>query len=140
MSLPAHRVHWSFWAVGVVSMIWNLLSVVNFFVQMNPAMLDAYRESERTIVEGRPSWATAMFAVAVFAGALGSIAVLVRRSIAVPLFMLSFVGVVGTMIHSLSLGIEFSAGEILGIIVMPMVVPVFLIWYSRFAARQGWLR
>lgn len=134
------RVHWSFWAIGAVSLIWNVLSVVNFFVQMNPSMLEAYRESERAIVENRPLWATAMFAVAVFAGTLGSAALLVRKTLAFSLFIVSLVGVVGTMVHSLSLGIEFGVGEVLGIILLPLLVPAFLIWYSTFAARQGWLR
>ena len=49
------NIHWSFWAVGAVSLIWNVLGVMNFFAQMNPEMLAAYRESERAIVEGRPA-------------------------------------------------------------------------------------
>jgi Na+/proline symporter len=65
-------VHWSFWAVGIVALIWNVLGVINFFAQMNPDVLAAYRESERAIVEGRPAWATAAFAIAVFGGALGA--------------------------------------------------------------------
>ena len=41
------RVHWSFWLIGVVALVWNVGGVINFFVQMNPEMLDAFRESER---------------------------------------------------------------------------------------------
>lgn len=136
-SLPG--VHWSFWVISVVTLIWNILGAANFFVQMNPDMLEAYRESERAIVEGRPAWATGTFALAVFAGALGSVLLLLRRSAAFPLFVASFVGVVGTLIHSISVGIEFGFGEMLGIILMPLFVAAFLIWYSRFTARRGWL-
>ena len=121
-------------------MVWNVLSVVNFVVQMNPAMLEMYRESERVIVEGRPTWATAMFAVAALAGTLGSVALLVRRSVATILFSVSLVGVIGTMIHSLSAGIQFSLGEVLGIILMPLLVPAFLIRYAGHARRKGWLK
>ena len=64
-------VHWSFWAIGAVALIWNVLGVVNFFVQVNPDVLAAYRESERALVEGRPAWASGAFAIAVFGGALG---------------------------------------------------------------------
>ncbi len=28
-------VHWSFWVIGAVALIWNLMGVMNFFVQMN---------------------------------------------------------------------------------------------------------
>ena len=43
--------HWSFWLIGVVALIWNVLGVVNFFMQMDPDVLAAYRASERAIVE-----------------------------------------------------------------------------------------
>jgi len=124
-------VHWSFWLIGAVALIWNVLGVVNFFVQMNPDMLAAYRESERAIIEGRPAWATAAFAVAVFGGALGCLLLLLRKSVAYYLFIASLLGVIVAMIHTLGGGIDFGLGEILGIIVMPLVVAAFLIWYSK---------
>jgi hypothetical protein len=89
------RIHWSFWAIGAAGLIWNALSAVNFFVQMNPEMLAAYRESERLIVESRPAWATGTFALAVFAGTFGCAALLLRRSAAFILLLASFVGVMG---------------------------------------------
>ena len=47
-------VHWNFWLIGAVMLIWNVMGCINFFVQMNPDLLAAYRDSERTIIEGRP--------------------------------------------------------------------------------------
>ncbi|MDX1487799.1 MAG: hypothetical protein R3268_06335 [Acidiferrobacterales bacterium] len=133
-------VHWSFWAIGAVALIWNVLGCINFFVQMNPDMLAAYRESERAIVEGRPAWATAAFAIAVFGGALGCLLLLLRKSAAYYLFIASLLGVIVTMTHTLGVGIDFGLGEILGIILMPLVVAVFLIWYSKWAQSKGWVR
>jgi hypothetical protein len=43
------------------------------------------------------------------------------------------------MIHALSVGIDFGIGEILGIILMPLVVASFLIWYSKLAQSKGWV-
>jgi hypothetical protein len=43
------------------------------------------------------------------------------------------------MVHTVSLGIDFGLGEILGIILMPLVVAAFLIWYSKQAESKGWL-
>ncbi len=114
------------------------MSVVNFFVQMNPDVVAAFRESERAIIEGRPAWATAGFAIAVFGGALGCVLLLLRKSAAVYLFVASLFGVVVTMVHALGSGIEFSLGEILGIILMPLAVAAFLVWYSKWAERKGW--
>ena len=132
-------VHWSFWLIGAGALIWNVMGVINFFVQMNPDVLAAYRESERAIVEGRPTWATGAFAIAVFGGALGCLLLLLRKSAAYYLFIGSLLGVIVTMIHTLGVGIDFGLGEILGIILMPLVVAVFLIWYSKQAESKGWI-
>ena len=132
-------VHWSFWVIGAIALIWNVMGVINFFMQMNPDMLAAYRESERAIVEGRPAWATGAFAIAVFGGALGCLLLLLRKSAAYYLFILSLLGVIATMAHTLGVGSGFGLGEILGIILMPLVVAAFLIWYSKQAERKGWI-
>jgi len=115
------------------------MGVVNYFAQMNPDMLAAYRESERAIIEGRPAWATGAFAIAVFGGALGSLLLLLRKSAAYYLFIGSLLGVIVTMFHTLGAGIEFGLGEILGVILMPLVVAAFLIWYSKQAEARGWI-
>jgi len=132
-------VHWSFWVIGAVALIWNVMGVINFFVQMNPDMLAAYRESERAIIEGRPAWATGAFAIAVFGGALGCFLLLLRNSAAYYLFIASLLGVIVTMTHTLGAGIDFGPGEILGIVLMPLVVPTLLIWYSKHAESKGWI-
>lgn len=132
-------VHWSFWVIGTIALIWNVMGVINFFVQMNADALTAYRESERAIVEGRPAWATGAFAIAVFGGALGCLLLLLRKSAAYYLFIASLLGVIVTMTHTLGVGIDFGLGEILGIILMPLVVAAFLIWYSKQAESKGWI-
>jgi hypothetical protein len=133
-------VHWSFWLIGAIALIWNGLGAVNFLVQMSPDSISAYRESERLIIDGRPLWATAAFAVAVFGGTIGGLLLLLRRSVAFHLFAASLLGVLVTMLHTLGSGIEFGLGEILGIILMPVVVAAFLAWYSTLAQRKGWIR
>jgi hypothetical protein len=133
------EVHWSFWVIGAVALIWNVMGVINYFVQMNPDVLTAYRESERVIIDGRPAWATGAFAIAVFGGALGSLLLLLKKSVAYYLFIASLLGVIVTMAHTLGVGIDFGLGEILGIILMPLVVAAFLIWYSIQAESKGWI-
>ncbi|MDX1486620.1 MAG: hypothetical protein R3268_00360, partial [Acidiferrobacterales bacterium] len=98
MNVRSASIHWSFWLIGAIALIWNILGIINFFVQMNPDMLIAYRESERAVIEGRPAWATAAFAMAVFSGALGCFLLLVKRFVAFYLFIVSLLGVIVTMI------------------------------------------
>ena len=132
--------HWSFWLIGAIALLWNGGGVANYFVQMDPEMLEAYRESERALVENRPAWATAGFAVAVFGGAIGSILLLLRHSTSFYPFAASVLGVIVTMIHALGSGVEFSGGELAGIIAMPLVVAGVLVWYSLFSKNRGWLK
>ena len=109
-------VHWSFWAIGVVTLIWNAMGGINFIVQMMPDMITAYPEAEQAIIVGRPLWATAAFGIAVFSGAIGSILLLMRKSSAYYLFIVSIIGVIVTMVHTFSSGIKFETGENFGII------------------------
>ena len=135
-------VHWSFWAIGAVALIWNVVGVINFFMQMNPDVLAAYRESERAIVEGRPAWATVAFAIAVFGGALGCLLLLLRKSAAYYLFIASLLGVIVTVTHTLGMAgstIDLTPFEISGYILMPLAVAAFLIWYSKQAKSKGWI-
>ena len=138
----ASDVHWRFWAIGAVALIWNVMGVMNFFMQMNADVLAAMPESHRAIVEGRPAWATGGFAIAVFGGALGCILLLLRKSAAYYLFIASLLGVIVTMIHTLSIvssAIDFSLFDISMIVLMPLVVAALLIWYSKHAESMGWI-
>ena len=132
-------IHWSFWVISTLMLIWNVMGCVNYFIQMNPEMVSSYRETEQAIISARPSWATVAFAVAVFGGALGCVLLMLKKSISFYLFIASLLGVVVTMIHTLGAGIDFGIGEISGIIIMPLVVATFLIWYSKYAENKGWI-
>ena len=136
------RVHWSFWAIGAVALIWNGMGVMNFFMQMNADTLASFPESQRAIIEGRPTWATAGFAIAVFGGALGCVLLLLRKSAAFYLFVASLLGVIVTSAHTLGMAgstPDFSPVEIVMMILMPLVVAAFLIWYSKQAGNKGWI-
>ena len=135
-------VHWSFWTIGALALIWNVMGAINFLVQMNADAVAAMPETHRAIVEGRPAWATGGFAVAVFGGALGCLLLLLRKPAAYYLFVASLLGVIVTMIHAIGIAgsaIDFGLFEILMMIVMPLAVAAFLIWYSKRAESKGWI-
>ena len=129
-------VHWSFWAIGAVALIWNVMGVINFFMQMNPDVLADYPEAARSLVKGRPAWATGAFAIAVFGGALGCLLLLLRMSAAHYVFIASLLGVIVTNIHTF--GIAGSTEIWVGSL-MSLVVAAFLIWYSKQAESKGWI-
>ncbi len=135
-------INWSFWVIGAVALIWNIMGVINFFVQMNSNMLASFPESHRVIIEGRPLWATGAFAIAVIGGALGCLLLLLKKSLAMYLFMASLLGVIVTMIHALGVPgstIDSGPGEFVLTIVMPLAVAIFLIWYSKWTESKNWI-
>ncbi|MDX2504801.1 MAG: hypothetical protein QNL62_10035 [Gammaproteobacteria bacterium] len=131
--------HWSFWIITTFMLIWNVMGCINFFVQMNPEMVASYRDNEQAIISGRPVWATIAFAIAVFGGALGCVLLMIKKHVAFYIFIASLLGVIVTTAHTLNIGIKFGIGEIIGIILMPTLLAVFLIWYSKLAERKGWI-
>ncbi len=135
-------VHWSFWAIGAIALLWNAMGVMNLFWQMNSDNLAAMPELHRAIAEGRPTWATAAFALAVFGGALGCLLLLLRKRAASYLMIASFIGMVVHMFSYFgmaNLAVGFSPSDIVLIVVMPIAVAAFLIWYTKRAESKGWI-
>ena len=136
----ARGVHWSFWAIGVVALIWNVMGGINYVAQMNADTVSSMPESYRAVIEGRPAWATGAFAIAVFGGALGCLLLLLRKSAATYVFIASLLGVIVTMIHAL--GVTGSTIDFTPVWIgtsMSLVVAMFLIWYSKWVERKGWI-
>ncbi len=136
------HVHWSFWLISIYFLTWNIMGSMNFFVQMNADMVASFPETHRAIIEGRPIWATAGFALAVFGGALGCLLLLLRKSVAYYLFIISLVGMVITMIHTFNVvtsTTNFSTIDIFIMMLLPMIVAVFLLWYSKLVEGKGWI-
>jgi len=130
-------VHWSFWVIGVVGLIFNLMGCINFFSQMNAEMVASMPEAYRAIVETRPAWATGAFAIAVFGGVLGGLLLLLRKSAAYYVFIASLIGAVAAQIPFLGMA-DFPVEALTGGL-MQLVVGAFLIWYSKWAERKGWI-
>ncbi|MGI9326765.1 MAG: hypothetical protein ACR2PZ_16215 [Pseudomonadales bacterium] len=128
-------VHWSFWAIAGVTLLYNLAGVGNYMMQMDANNLAALPDAYREIIESRPSWATGAFALAVFGAALGCLLLLLRKSAALYVFIASLLGAVVTMMHTLGTApLEFVIGNL-----VQLLVTVFLIWYAKHAQRKKWI-
>ncbi len=133
----------SFWIISGLFLVWNLMGVMAFVMQvtMSDEAMAALPEAQRDLYLNTPSWASAAFAVAVLGGTLGCIFLLARKSWAVPVFILSLVGILVQMFHAFALS---PALEVLGAgsVGMPLVVTagaIFLIWYARRARDRDWI-
>ncbi len=126
-------VRWSLWAVGIIAVVWNAMGCINFLSQMDAEAVAAMPEAYRTLVEGRPAWATVAFAVAVFGGVAGGVLLLLKSSAAYPVFVASLLGAVGAQLPLLGMA-DFPVDAVVGGL-MQVVVGAFLVGYSRHRAR-----
>ena len=132
-----------FWIAAGLSLVWNLMGVMAYIAQvtMTEEALNALPEAERLLYEATPAWANGAFAFAVWGGALGCILLLIRKSIATPVLIVSLLGVVVQMYHSFFV-IDSMAVYGPGDTIMPIMVvlwSIFLVWFSRSSTAKGWI-
>ena len=137
-----NKPHLSFWIVGILALVWNLLGAINFIAQMNPEMVAAMSEAHQVLINGRPLWGTIAFGVAVFGGSLGCILLLMRKSLAVFAFVASLLGVMIQLAPNFKLAgeINMTPTGILMMLVMPLLIAAFLAWFSLQTQNKGWIK
>ncbi|WP_259365531.1 hypothetical protein [Colwellia sp. BRX10-3] len=125
-----------FRVAAILALVWNLLGVMAFVshIMITPEMIAELSQKEQALYDSVPLWATIAFTVAVFAGALGSIALLMKKSICYPLFIASLVAVLVQMFHSFIMSNSYEVYGPGGTI-MPLMVIVIALILVRFAAK-----
>ncbi|MEP3889685.1 MAG: hypothetical protein ABJN69_04410 [Hellea sp.] len=134
----------AFWIISIAALLWNFMGVAAYIMmtQMTPEQAaEGYGQAFADIFATKPAWATGAFAIAVFAGLLGCIGLLMRKKWARLLFIVSFLGVIihniwGVMAGTLSVIGTFD--KVMTIAVL--AIAVFLIWFARKKTEQGVLR
>ncbi|UJH68049.1 hypothetical protein [Allomuricauda sp. SCSIO 65647] len=132
-----------FWVVSSVALVWNLMGVFNYLNQAynQEAILESLTQAQREVFEGIPAWATAAFAIAVFSGAIASIALFLRKKWAKPLFVVSLVAAVAQFIHWLfiSNAVEAFGSSTYLLPILVVVIGLFLVFFSKKGIQKGWL-
>lgn len=132
----------SFWVIGALALVWNLMGLFMYYshVTMSPEALGNFTEAQQNFFTTTPAWATSAYAIAVTAGVLGSLMLLMRKAWATLMFALSLAGVVVQDLHAfvLSDGIEVWGTDGLYVPATVFIIAVFLVIYSRSAKAKGW--
>ena len=130
-----------FWIIAWLLLLWNALGCVAYWqnVTGDTAARDA---ATQALYEATPLWATAAFAIAVWGGLAASVALLLRRSAARLLFLVSFLALVAQNVYLFFLSDVMSALGPLSMImpVLAMIVGLAALWFARRAATRGWLK
>jgi hypothetical protein len=133
-----------FMVVAVVLVLWGLMGCASFYahVAYGPEMASNPTDWDRAFYAAMPGWLNWVYAVAVGAGLLGSIALLLRSKWAKPLYIVSLIAVI------LQFGYVFVSTDLIahkgvlvatGFPIFIALVAVFQIWFADLAQRRGWL-
>lgn len=131
-----------FRVVAVIAVLWNLMGVWQYlsYVGVVPLMREMTPE-EASLIGGAPTWYTAAFATAVFAGLAGAIGLLMAKAWSRPVLVVSLVAMIVQFAWWTVLS---GAAEMLGasVYVAPVVVilvGVLLVWLADNGIKRGWL-
>ncbi len=130
-------VHWSFWVIGWVGLIFNLIGCINYLSQMSPENVALMPDAYRAMVASRPAWGTGAFAVAVFGGALGCCLFILRKAVAIYVFIAALIAVIVAQLPFFSM-VNFPPAAWIGWF-SQLLVSGFLIWYSLQSKSKGWI-
>lgn len=132
-----------FWALGIVALVWNLVGVIAFIgdMSMTAKDIDALDEANRYLYMHRTNLVKVAYALAVFSGALASVALLMRKKVATALFILSLIAVL------IQVSVTFLSTDtitVVGIdkIILPItitIIGILLVFFARFCSKKGWL-
>jgi len=133
-----------FWIVSVLALLWNLMGVYAYLMDayMKDEMATSLSEAQKGIFENQPAWITGAYAIAVFAGALGCIALLMRKKWAKPLFWLSIIAVVSRTVYYFFMTNATEVFDMVQGTIMPIVIIIvagLLIMISKIASDRNWL-
>lgn len=130
--------------IAALGLLWNLIGVLMFLftVMMTPEQVAAMPAEQRQLIEATPSWLNVLFGVAVVAGTLGALGLLLLKRWSVPLLLLSLVAaalqVVGSFAATPAWSLLGPSGLVMPALVLLIGTGLWL--YARKAATRGWLR
>jgi hypothetical protein len=134
----------SFWVIAAILVVWNLIGLMFYYQQvtMTPEMMaEVLTEAQQAWMNDEPVWATAAYGTAVTAGVIAAALMLIRKALALPLFILSLVAV---LVQDFNAFILSDWKTVWGTIALYLpsvvfIICVFEIWYARSAKVKGWL-
>ncbi len=134
----------AFWIIAVLFLLWNLIGVffwVSEFFLMTEEMKAAYSPEELELINSAPSWIMYAYAIGVFSAVLASVMLLMRKKLSVTLFGISLIAILivqGFWIFAMDL-VSVMGPKALIMPLIVIAVGIFEYFYSKGAARNGWL-
>lgn len=139
---PDARAPWHLWVVGVVAVLWNAVGAMDYVMTQtrNADYMAGFTPEQLAFFYGLPAWTIAAWAIGVWGGVLGSLLLLLRKQIAVWVFLASLVGVALTTFQNyvLSNGMEVIGGPAsVAFTAVIFLIALALLLYARAMRKRG---
>lgn len=133
-----------FWVVSAVLSLWALAGVGALYGHMsiNAAALAAMPEYDRRYFTNLPSWFVYDFALATLTALVAAVCLLLRSAIAMPLYLLSLIGVIIQFGWVLGATDIIAVKGVAGAALFPFAIfciAVFSLWFSIIARGRRWI-
>jgi hypothetical protein len=127
--------------VAIVALLWNLMGCAAYLmdVTLTPEAVAAMSPDQQALYAARPAWAVAVYAIAVWGGALGCVGLIMKKRWAKGALLASLLGLIAQDIALFGMSpvaIEASVYALQG---MVLVIAVLLLLLANKAGREGWL-
>ncbi len=140
-SLTPHRAPWHLWLVGILGLLWNSVGAFDHLMTQtqNESYMGQFTPEQLEFFYGFPMWLVAFWALAVWGGVLGALLVLLRKSLAVPVLLVSFLSMIVTAIHNFFFanGLYATGGTGLAFVLLIFVFALGLWLYARAMGERG---
>lgn len=133
-----------FWVVSIFFLLWNIMGLFSFIAHtlISNEALAELPSNERDLYGQYPFWTTIVFAIAVIAGTIGAVGLVMKKKWAKMAFVISLLAVIPQMIHNVFFTTAIEVYGPVEAVTMPALVVVFglfLVWFSMFAIKKQWL-
>jgi hypothetical protein len=130
------------WVVGILTLLWNAVGAFDYLMTQtrNEAYMKAFTPEQLDYFYGFPAWVVACWAIAVWGSVLGSLLLVLRKKLAVPVFTVSFAAMVVTTIHNFVLtdGMRIMGGAgAAAFSAVIFLIALGLVVYSRAMRAKG---
>lgn len=130
--------------VAFVALLWNLLGCAAYLadVRLTPEDLAKLSAAQQALYAARPAWSVAATATAVWLGALGCLALLLKKHWALPLLVVSLLGVIVQDIALFGIAkVATAEGGTAASVLQGLVlaVSIGLVLLARKAKQHAWL-
>ena len=128
------------WIIGVLAVLWNSMGAFDYLMTQteNEGYMSRFTPEQLEFFYGFPTWVVFFWALAVWGGVLGAVLLLLRKKLAAPVLLVSFLSMTVTAIRNYGFagGME-ATGDPFALVFTGLIFVFALLLYLYARAMKG---